>query len=316
MHELPQYSDVNNAYQRIKSYIHHTPIMSSQAINNIVGASIHFKCENLQKIGAFKIRGATNAILSQLEQAKQYGVATHSSGNHGAALALAAKQHGVQAQVVMPANANEVKRQAVAAYGAEIVTCDSNQQARESVLAELVKASGALIIHPYDDPLIIAGQGTCAIEFIQDNVSLDTLLTPVGGGGLLSGSAIVAKQLAKNCRVIGCEPIQADDAYQSFKARRRVTEIVPNTIADGLRAIIGQLNFTVISQYVDDILTVDEDEIIAAMRLLWSRLKLVVEPSSAVPLAAVIKYKAQFKGQHIGIILSGGNVDLDHLPWL
>jgi threonine dehydratase len=279
------------------------------------GARVLFKCENFQKVGAFKFRGAANAIFSLSEEEAAPGVATHSSGNHGQALALAARLRGIPAYVVMPENASKVKVKAVEEYGAEITFCESTQAARERTLEEVVGRTGATFIHPYNDPRIIAGQGTAALEFLKDYPDLDVIVAPVGGGGLLSGTVIAAKAIKPSIKIIGAEPANADDAYRSFTSGDLMPVQNPDTIADGLRTSLGDLTFAIIKQQVDEIVTVSEDSIIEAMRFIWERLNMIVEASCGVPVAAVFDEKFEMKGLNIGVIITGGNVDLDNLPW-
>jgi threonine dehydratase len=312
---IPTFSDVQGAYYRVQKYIHHTPVHTSESVNRILGCHLYFKCENFQKVGAFKFRGACNAVLSLTDEELLGGVATHSSGNHAAALALAAKMKGVKAHIVMPSNAPSIKQEAVKGYGGIITFCEPTLQAREQTLERIVKETGSVFIHPYNHPQVISGQGTAALELFNEVSGLDVIMTPVGGGGLLSGTAIVARHVAKGCRVIACEPLGADDAYQSFKQGKIVPSISPKTIADGLLTSLGTLTFEIIRNNVDDIITVKEESIIKAMKLVWERMKLIIEPSSAVPLAAVMENQSLFKKQKVGIILSGGNVDLGKLPF-
>ncbi len=315
MSEIPNFKDILSAHERIKPFIHKTPVLSSESINKITGTSLFFKCENLQKVGAFKFRGASNAILQLNEAQRKKGVATHSSGNHAAALALAAKNAGIKAYVVMPENAPEIKKKAVKSYGAEITFCTPTLEARESTLQELIKQTGAVFIHPYDNSQIICGQGTAALELLQNKNDLDIVMAPVGGGGLISGTAIATKGLDTKIKVFAAEPEMADDAYRSFKSGMLLPSVTPNTIADGLRTSLSELTFKIILNKVDIILTVSEKSIIKAMRLIWERMKIIVEPSSAVPLAAILEHSLMFEGKKVGIIISGGNVDLSNLPF-
>jgi threonine dehydratase len=312
---IPKKEEIEAVAQRIAPYVHRTLVLSSESINAIAGCSIHFKCENLQKVGAFKMRGATNAVLSLTDEEKAKGVATHSSGNHAQALALSAKIQGIQAYIVMPETAPEIKKKAVAGYGAEIILCPPTLQDRESNLEKVVAETGASFIPPYNDYRIVAGQATAAMELLEDTDELEYILTPVGGGGLLSGTALSASYFSPNTKVIGAEPEGADDAYRSFKSGELIPMVGPNTIADGLLTSLGPKTFGIIREYVDDILLVNEDEIKAAMRMIWERMKIIIEPSSAVPLAAVLKNKEMFTGKNIGIIISGGNVDVSKLPF-
>ncbi len=308
--------DIRRAARRIEGKVHRTPVMTCRAINALAGASLHFKCENLQKVGAFKMRGATNAVFGLSDKEAARGVATHSSGNHAQALALAARLRGIPAYVVMPTSAPEVKRQAVAGYGAEIIPCQPTLAARESTLEKVVERTGAAFIHPYDNAMIIAGQGTAALELLEEVPGLDIVMAPVGGGGLLSGTAIATAAMAPAARIIAGEPAGADDAARSLAAGRIIPSENPRTIADGLLTSLGRLNFPIIRKHVESIWTVDDAAISAAMRLIWERMKIIVEPSSAVCLAAVLANPAEVAGRQVGIIISGGNVDLDHLPWL
>jgi threonine dehydratase len=315
MSESVTYEDVLAAAVRIAPYVHRTPVLTCESLSSEVGAELFFKCENLQKVGAFKARGAHNAVFGLSEEMCRNGVATHSSGNHGAALALAARSRGIPAHVVVPESAPAVKRAAVERYGASIIECRPTLNDRERTLAEVVDRLGATPVHPYDDAAVIAGQGTAALELIDEIPDLDMVLVPVGGGGLLSGSAIVAKGSARSPAIVGAEPAAADDAWQGFRSGERVIVDAPVTIADGLRASLGKLNFELIRRHVDDIVRVDEAAIAAAMRVVWERMKIVIEPSAAVPVAALLEHEIDVEGQRIGVILSGGNVDLGSLPW-
>jgi threonine dehydratase len=284
-------------------------------LNEASEASLFFKCENFQKVGAFKARGATNAVLSLDESAARHGVATHSSGNHGAAVARAAKLRGIPAHIVMPSNSAKVKIGAVEGYGAQIVFCEPTEDAREVACAEVIKKTGATLVHSFENEYVIAGQGTAALELLEDVPDLDVVMCPVGGGGLLSGTAIAAKSMRPKIKVIAVEPANADDAAQSFRAGRRLVTEKKFTIADGLRTNVGEPNFAIIQRYVDDIVTVSEEAIISAMRTIWERMKIVIEPSAAVPYAAILERAFDVNGKRVGIILTGGNVDLDALPW-
>ncbi|HCD51514.1 MAG TPA: serine dehydratase [Balneolaceae bacterium] len=313
--QVPSFSDIKEAQKVIAPFAHRTPVLSSTSINKITGSELLFKSENFQKVGAFKFRGACNAVMSLSDEDARKGVATHSSGNHAQALALAAKLRGIPAHVVMPENAPKVKVAAVKDYGAEITFCEATLPARESTLAEVIEKTGAQMIHPYNNAYIIAGQGTAALELLEDHPDLDVILAPVGGGGLMSGTAIASKGIKPSIKVIGTEPELADDAYRSFKAKKLIPLDATTTIADGLRTSLGTLTFEAISEYVDEIVTVSEEGIIAAMRLIWERMNIIIEPSCAVPLAAVLEKNIDLNGKKAGIILSGGNVDLDQLPW-
>lgn len=312
---LPEYSDIVKAHQVIKKYAHRTPVLTSTSINNITGGNLFFKCENFQKVGAFKFRGATNAVFSLTDEEAEIGVATHSSGNHAAALALAAKIRGIPAHIVMPENSPEIKKKAVAGYGAKITFCEPTLQAREGTLLKVVEKTGATEIHPYNNFYVIAGQGTSAKEIIEDEGEFDLVITPVGGGGLLSGTAISSKFLSPNCKVIAAEPAGADDAFRSFHAKKLIPSVNPRTIADGLLTSLGERSFKIIQDKVDDIVTVSEEKIVEAMRLIWERMKIIIEPSSAVPLGAILEEKINVQHKKVGIILSGGNVDLESLPF-
>lgn len=312
---IPSFSDIEQAHARIRPLAHRTPVFTSQSIDRITGGMLFFKCENLQKVGAFKFRGATNAVFSLSEEEARRGVATHSSGNHAAALALAARLRGVPAYIVMPKTAPEIKKRAVAGYGGLITFCEPTLQARESTLAQVIAETGAVEVHPYDNFFVIAGQGTAAKELIEDASPFDQILAPVGGGGLLSGTAIATKHLLPHCRVIAAEPLGADDAFRSFRSKTLIPSENPKTIADGLLTSLGKRNFAVMLDKVDDVVTVSEEKIVAAMRLVWERMKIIIEPSSAVPLAAILEGKVDVAGKKTGIILSGGNLDLGKLPF-
>jgi len=311
----PTLKDIQEAHDRIRPFIHRTPVFTCIALNEMCGATLFFKCENFQKVGAFKIRGACNAVLSLSHEEAEHGVATHSSGNHAAALALAARWRGVKAHVVMPENAPQVKRNAVANYGAEIIFCKPTLEAREESLAKVVDSTGAAFIHPYNDYRIISGQGTAALELCGEIPELDVVMAPVGGGGLLSGTAIAISSVSPKTHVIAAEPEKADDAYRSFQAGRIIPSNNPDTIADGLLTSLGDLTFPIIKEKVKEIVTVGEGEIVMAMRHIWERMKIIVEPSAAVPLGAILMKRMKFSGKRIGVILSGGNVDLAKLPW-
>lgn len=312
---LPDYSDVEQAYRLISPYIHKTPVLTSSGINSICDTDLFFKCENFQRVGAFKFRGACNAVFSLADEDAQKGVATHSSGNHAAALALAAQIRGIKAYIVMPRTSPEIKKKAVAGYGATITLCEPTLEARESTLASVIKNTGAIEVHPYNNFYVIAGQGTAAKELIEDQRNLDVIIVPVGGGGLLSGTAITTKALIPHCKVVAAEPAGADDAFRSFHSKTLIPSRDPHTIADGLLTSLGERNFKIMLENVDDIIRVSEPLIIEAMRLVWERMKIVIEPSSAVPLAAVLDNKSVFRGKKVGIIFSGGNLDLERLPF-
>lgn len=311
----PTYRDVLLAHERIKPFIKRTPMMTSESLNRITHAELYFKCENLQKVGAFKFRGACNAIFSLPDDVARKGVATHSSGNHAAALALAARLRGTSATIVMPKNAPSVKIEAVKGYGGNIVFCEPTLEAREATLNEIVKKTGATFIPPYNFCPVIAGQGTAALELLDDTPALDLLLAPIGGGGLISGTAIATLGKSPTTNVIGAEPANADDAFRSFHAHTLIPQTAPNTIADGLLTSLGNITFSIIQRYVLNIFTATEETIVHAMRLVWERMKLVIEPSAAVPLAVVLEHAEFFSGKRIGIIFSGGNVDLSKRFW-
>lgn len=313
--KIPTLSDIKRAHQRIQPFIINTPILTSQSINEKTGASVFFKCENFQKVGAFKMRGATNVIMSVRPDDRKNGFATHSSGNHAQAVALASRLAGTKAYIVMPSNAPSVKKNAVEEYGAEVILCEPNEKSRQETCDAVVARTGATFVHPYDDYGIIAGQATAAKELIEEAPDLHYLLAPVGGGGLSAGTALAVNYLSPSTKVILAEPENANDAWQSFKSGQRVPVINPDTIADGLKTSVGVRNFEIIQKHVTDIYTVSEQEIIDAMRLVWERMKIIIEPSCAVPVAAVLKHPDEFAGKKVGIIISGGNVDLGNLPF-
>lgn len=308
--------EVVRASERIVPWVHRTPLMTSRSLNDRVGAKVFVKCEQFQRVGAFKFRGACNAIASLASEERSRGVVTHSSGNHAQALALAARLHAIPAFIVMPSNAPQVKRNAVIGYGAEVITCQPNLESRESTAEEVVQETGARFIHPYDDPTIIAGQGTAALEMLEAVPDLDLLIAPVGGGGLISGTCLAAKQPSRHVAVWGAEPAGADDAWKSKQQGNLILQTNPQTIADGLRTSLGELTWPFIRDQVEWISRISEAEIVASMRWAWERMKLLIEPSSATVLAALEQPDfAPYQGKKVGVILSGGNVDLDHLPW-
>ncbi len=311
----PDLTTIRAVHERIRPYIHRTPVMTSRSLDELAGARLFFKCENLQKTGSFKIRGAMNTVLSLNEAEARRGVVTHSSGNHAAALAYAARLRGIPAYVVMPSNAPLVKRQAVEAFGGKITLCEPNLAAREAAAEKIIQQTGAVLVHPYNDERIIAGQATAALELLEQVPELEAVIAPVSGGGLLSGTAIAVKSLRPQAEVIGAEPAGADDAFRSLAAGRIVPAENPRTIADGLRASLCPLTFQILRERVGRIVLVSEQEIVQAMRLLWERLKLVVEPSGAVSAAPLLHRTLVLKGHHVGVILSGGNVDLARLPF-
>jgi threonine dehydratase len=314
---LPSISDVKAAEDRIRSHVHRTPVLQSRTLNLLSNATLFFKCENFQRGGAFKARGAHNAVLALSDEEAQRGVVTHSSGNHGAAIALAAQSRGISAHIVVPENSVQIKIDNILRLGANVVTCKPTLEERKASAVMVSERTGAYPIHSYDNSLVIAGQGTAAAELLADKADLDTIIAPVGGGGLLSGTALAAKGVRPDITIVGAEPEMADDALRSFREGRLINQNNPQTIADGLRVSLSPLTFKLIRNYVDDIVPVSEADIVKAMRIIWSVLKIVVEPSAAVPLAAILgnSSKPIFARKRIGVILSGGNVDLDRLPW-
>lgn len=311
----PALQDIQQAAERIKPYAHRTPLLTCESLNQKVGAQVFLKCENMQKVGAFKFRGACNAVYSLSDEDAKHGVCTHSSGNHAQALALAAKIRGIPAYIVMPINAPQVKKDAVAGYGGQITFCEPTLEARESTLDRIRLDTGANVVHPYDNERVIAGQGTAALELLDSVPDVDAIIAPVGGGGLLSGTSIAAKGLKPDIRVIAAEPEMADDAYRSMKEGKIIPSVNPKTIADGLLTSLGTLTFPIIQQNVEQIVTVSEQGIIDAMKFVWERAKIVIEPSAAVAVAVLWERKIDLSGLKIGVILSGGNVDLNKLPW-
>lgn len=303
------------AHERIKDKINRTPVMTSTTLDGQAGAQLFFKCENLQKVGAFKARGATNAVFLLTDEEAARGVVTHSSGNHAAALARAAKLRGIPAHIVMPNTAPKAKQASVRRYGGDIIFCEPTLQAREATAATVMQKTGAVFVHPYNDLRVMAGQGTTALELLEDIAGLDLILCPVGGGGQLSGIAVAAKSIKPDIRVIGVEPAGADDACRSFKAGHLLPVVKPQSIADGLLTSLGDKPFVEIQQYVDDIVTVSEEAIVQAMRTIWEVMKVIVEPSGAVPYAALLEGKLNVATKRVGLVLSGGNLDLDRLPW-
>lgn len=313
---IPTLADMKAAHERVKPYIHRTPVLTSEYINDLTGAELFFKCENLQKAGAFKARGASNAVFGLTDEQAAKGVATHSSGNHGTCLSYAAGRRGIPCTVVMPHTAPQAKKDAVRGYGGRVVECEPSTTSREAVFAEVVAETGAEFVHPYNDPRVIAGQGTCSRELIEQVDGLDAVIAPIGGGGMISGTCLTLSNLAPNVKIYAAEPEQADDAARSFKAGHIIADDAPVTVADGLKVPLKDLTWHFVSNHVTDILTTSEDEIVDAMKLIWKRMKIVMEPSSAVPLAAILKNKETFAGKRVGIIITGGNVDLDALPWM
>jgi threonine dehydratase len=312
---LPTLSDIQSAYKRIRPFIHRTPVLTSQQLNRIFECDLFFKCENFQKVGAFKFRGATNAVLSLSENQKKHGVVTHSSGNHAAALSLAAGMNGIKAFIVMPENAPSVKKDAVAGYGAQITFCKPTLQSREETCRAIMQKEGATLIHPYDNFNVICGQGTASLELLEEKSDLDIIVAPVGGGGLMSGTSICVKGISNKIKVIGAEPLNANDAWKSFKTGILTPSVNPLTVADGLLTSLSELTFSIIRKNVDDILTAREESIINSMKLIWERMKIIIEPSSAIVLAVIKENPGFFRGRKIGLIISGGNVDLKRLPF-
>lgn len=307
--------EIQQAAERIRPFAHRTPVLTNESLNQRVGVQVFLKCENMQKVGAFKFRGACNAVFSLSDEEAKRGVVTHSSGNHAQALALAARLRGIPAYIVMPDNAPQVKKDAVAGYGGQITFCKPTLEARESTMGRIRLETGATVVHPYDNERVIAGQGTAALELLTEIPDLDVVIAPVGGGGLLSGTSIAAKGLKPGIRVIAAEPEMADDAYRSMQAGKIVPSVNPKTIADGLLTSLGALTFPIIRQNVEQIVTVSERGIIEAMRFVWERVKIVIEPSAAVAVGVLWEKKIDLSGLKVGVILSGGNVDLNKLPW-
>ncbi len=312
---VPTRENLVEAKRRIEPYVNRTPVFTSRTVNNLTECEIYFKCENFQKVGAFKFRGAVNTVLSLTDKEAAGGVITHSSGNHAQALALAAAIRGIPAFIVMPKNAPKVKVRAVEGYGGKITFCEPTLEAREESCAGKAGETGAYFVHPYNDGRIVMGQGTSAAEFIEEVPGLDILVAPVGGGGLLSGTALAASYFSPATEVYGAEPSMADDAYRSFQEKKLIPAENPKTVADGLLTSLGTLTFSIILGHVDGIRTCSEENIVSAMHLMWERMKIVVEPSAAVPLACILEDPKPWKGRRIGIIVSGGNVDLERLPW-
>lgn len=308
-------NDIRQAAQRIKPYIHRTPVMTNESLNQRVGVQVFMKCENLQKVGAFKFRGASNAVWSLTDKEASSGVVTHSSGNHAQALALAAKMRGIPAYIVMPSNAPQVKKNAVAGYGGQITFCKPTLAARESTMESIRQRTGVTVVHPYDNEHVIAGQGTAVLELLENIPDLDVIIAPVGGGGLLSGTSIAATEMKKGIQVIAAEPEMADDAFRSLQAGEIIPSMNPKTVADGLLTSLGSLTFPIIKERVEQIVTVSEAGILDAMKFIWERAKIVIEPSAATVIAVLWEKKIDLTGKKVGVILSGGNVDLEKLPW-
>jgi len=313
---IPTYQDMLDAHERIRPYIRRTPIRTSDYLNELTGAKLFFKCENLQEPGAFKVRGAANAVFGLSEAQAAKGVATHSSGNHASCLSYAAMLRGIPCNVVMPKTAPQAKKDTVRRYGGKITECEPSTTSREATFAKVQAETGGDFVHPYNDPRVIAGQGTCSKELIEDTDGLDFVVAPIGGGGMISGTCLTLSTLAPETKVIAAEPEQADDAYRSFKAGHIIADDAPKTIADGLLVPLKDLTWHFVKNHVSYMFTASDPEIIDAMKLTWKHLRVVMEPSSAVPLAIILKNKDHFKGKRVGVIITGGNVDLDKLPWM
>lgn len=312
---LPTYRDVITAHERIAPHIHRTPVLTSSYFDDLTGARLFFKCENLQKAGAFKVRGASNAVFGLDDEAAKRGVATHSSGNHALSLSYAAGRRGIPCHVVMPRTAPDAKKAAVRGYGGVITECEPSTSSREEVFARVHAETGADFVHPYNDPRVIAGQGTCSRELLEQTDGLDAVIAPIGGGGMVSGTCLWMSHAAPEVAIYAAEPEQADDAYRSFKAGHIIADDAPQTVADGLKVPLKENTWHFVQNHVSDILTASEDEIVTAMKLAWQRMKIVLEPSSAVPLATILKNPGVFAGKRVGVIITGGNVDMDRLPW-
>ncbi len=313
---IPTYDDVLAAHERVKPYIHETPVLTSSRLNEMTGAKLFFKCENLQKAAAFKVRGACNAVFGLTDEEAKIGVATHSSGNHALSLSYAAGQRGIPVTVVMPRTAPQAKKDAVIGYGGKIVECEPSTSSREAVFAEVVAQSGADFVHPYNDPRVIAGQATCSKELLAQVDNLDAVIAPIGGGGMISGTCLTISNVAPNVKIYAAEPLNADDAARSFKAGHIIADDAPNTVADGLKVPLKDLTWHFVKNHVTDIFTCTEEEIVDAMKLVWKTMKIVIEPSSAVTVACILNNPEVFKDQRVGVIVTGGNVDLDKLPWM
>jgi threonine dehydratase len=312
--DIPTFDDVARAAVRIRQWAHRTPVLTCRTFDELTGASLFFKCENFQKVGAFKFRGACNAIMSLSEDEARLGVVTMSSGNHAAAVSLAARMRSIPAYIAMPETAPESKKRAVEGYGGKITYCANTEALGETAL-RIQEATKAHLVHPFDDPRVIAGQGTATLELLADIPGLEAIIAPVSGGGLLSGTCVAAAGMRRGMELFGAEPRMADDACRSFRARRLITDNVGSTIADGLRATLSERTLSILSSHLRDIITVTEEDIIGATKNMWQRMKIVVEPSGAVPLAAILAQPNSFVGKRVGVIVSGGNVDVDHLPW-
>ena len=314
--QIPTYEDVERAHERIRPHVHETPVLTSRTFNDLTGAELFFKCENFQKAGVFKARGASNAVFSLSDAQAARGVATHSSGNHGLSLAYAAGRRGIPCHVVMPRTAPEAKKEAVRGYGGTITECEPSTSSREEVFARVVEETGAEFVHPYNDPRVIAGQATCSKELLAQTGGLDAVIAPIGGGGMVSGTCLTLSSIAPDVEIFAAEPKQADDAWRSLRAGHIIADDAPVTVADGLKVPLKDLTWHFVKNHVSDILLAEEQEIIDAMYLIWQRMKIVVEPSSAVTLATILKNRETFAGKRVGVILTGGNVDLKKLPWM
>ncbi len=313
---IPSYEDMLAAHERIKPHIRRTPVRTSDYLNDLAGCDLYFKCENFQEPGAFKVRGAANAVFGLDDEQARKGVATHSSGNHASCLSFAAMRRGIPCNVVMPRTAPQAKKDTVARYGGRITECDPSTSSREAAFAKVQAETGGDFVHPYNDPRVIAGQGTCSREFMEQTDGLDMVVAPIGGGGMISGTCLTLSTLAPETKVIAAEPEQADDAYRSFKAGHIIADDAPKTIADGLLVPLKELTWHFVSNHVSEIYTASEQEIIDAMKLSWKHLRIVIEPSCAVPLAVILKNPDAFAGKRVGVVITGGNVDLDKLPWM
>lgn len=314
--DLPDYDDVLAAHERIAPHIHRTPILTSDYLDGLTGAKLFFKCENFQKAGAFKVRGASNAVFGLSDEQAEKGVATHSSGNHGLSLSYAAGRRGIPVTVVIPRTAPQAKKDAMKGYGARVVECEPSTSSREAVFAEVVAETGADFVHPYNDPRVIAGQATCSREMMEQTENLDAVIAPIGGGGMVSGTCLTLSSIAPDVKIYAAEPEQADDACRSFKAGHIIADDAPVTVADGLKVPLKERTWHFVSNHVTDILLASEQEIIDAMYLTWQRMKIVIEPSCAVPLATILRNRDIFAGRRVGVIITGGNVDLKSLPWM
>ena len=313
---VPTWEDVVEAHARIAPHIHRTPVLTSSYLNALTGADLFFKCENFQKAGAFKVRGASNAVFGLRDDQLARGVATHSSGNHALSLSYAAGRRGIPCTVVMPRTAPQAKKDAVRGYGGVIVECEPSTTSREAVFAQVQARTGADFVHPYNDPRVIAGQATCSRELLEQVQGLDAVVAPIGGGGMISGTCLTVSSVAPGVKVYAAEPLNADDAARSFRAGHIIADDAPETVADGLKVPLKELTWHFVKTYAADVLTATEDEIIEAMKLTWTRMKIVIEPSCAVPLAVILKNPEVFRGRRVGVIITGGNVDLDKLPWM